>query len=127
MNKKFYRHSWADFFEKYLLPTNPSSRTRIFAYLAKKRASKDGLSLWMEWPIDIKLKKRIQSADRYIRSHILWWVMHQMITIPIFSSSIEIWMVSTFVNLLINGYPILVQMNIRDRCSNVIQYKKGDK
>ena len=126
MNKTFSKYAGVDLFRDYLLLTNPASKNPLF--------SKTGRRMFPKWNVEISdvqwditaasLKQRIHTAYLLGWVHAVLGVAMSVPVVTSFESTKISYIVGIVVgNILLNGYPILVQIQIHDRCMKILKRK----
>jgi len=135
--EKFLKLPWIDFYQDYLLATNPSSKVKLFRILSPLLDSKDKLALNSTLSSKEKYEYRIKEAEEHFDAHLifLYWTEFFFAIAHIIFISIEDSQVIHFpfiiFNILLNTYwniyPMAVQMKIRARLEKVLDKKRSKK
>jgi len=113
MKKDIYDYLWVGLYQNYILPTNPSSKNKLFKELRSKVDKSNILN-------KDKLKIRINTAYLYWGIHLVFMIIYLAGDLyPDFKPSL----LTSLENLLINIYPILVQLRTRKRILNVLEHR----
>jgi len=118
--EKFNKYAWVDFYQDYILPTNTSSKNIVYKKIFRYKA-------WMI--IDCKhlryhLEKRKNVWKYYIWIHITWAMIMSYLTMLCYlnnNTSNKRIITILVINVLINIYPILVQLRTNYRITNILK------
>jgi len=120
--KNWAKWTWTEFYKDYVLPTNWSTKNplflKIFTNEYKNRVRKE-LTTWdIESDLNLKLKN----------SKIFWWI-HVFWAIWLLWIDLKDWNISLIpvvINLLVNIYPILIQINVHQRVWKILAHRKNN-
>ncbi len=107
---------WVDLYRNYLLPTNPASRNPIIQKLKRKVEERCDIIISYNITFDNdSLRRRIATAYLLGWTHWLLSILYSLLPNHDITSPVNI-----SVHLFANAYPILVQLQTRNRLRKVL-------
>lgn len=122
--KNWYKVTWTELYQNYILPTNPGSKNPIIATLwwkkrvaeiVQKKIRNKGISYF---------KEQLFWSKLYALVHIFWFIFFAYRWYQTYNS-MEIIYVNIILNLLINVYPIMVQIHVHQRVNRIMNHMKN--
>lgn len=122
MLENWAKWTWTEFYRDYILPTNQASKnTWIICEVTRKEVAR--VTQWMSSTDFIQfLELKISMSQNQKKSHACIWILHTLVTLLIYLTTKNIPLsASLFVlNIFINIYPVLVQINTQQRIDKIL-------
>jgi hypothetical protein len=116
--RKWVKWTWTELYEDYILPTNWATKNPLYLKVWTSKV-KDQIRDELETGDEKKdLKTRLKHSKNF-------WIIHSLAGVWMIVIDLKDWDVDiliVFLNIIINIYPILVQVNTHQRINKILWF-----